>query len=324
MKDVPLHNDPSAAANNVARPTTHDGESAAQGTANTANTAHAAHAGAHRASSASAAPNANGAGSTAELNGASLHGRIFREDGQPVPGAALTLIDQRGHQIARANSAPDGHYTIDAPQPDHCFLIASAAGHQPAAVDVTVTGQPQQLDLTLAGVGELSGMVRTVGRGSPVPGATITVTDERGEVVATAISGGDGHYVCRGVVAGNYTVVAVAEHMRPSATALLVPESSNSLQHDIELGSMAVLTGSAHAETGRAVEDIHITVLDAAGDTTATTRTDHNGRYTVADLPEGRYTIVARGYPPATSQVSVSGDDVEHDVHLAHETEDRP
>jgi EmrB/QacA subfamily drug resistance transporter len=254
-------------------------------------------------------------------DGSSIGGRIHREDGSPVSGAALTLIDQRGRQVSRATGDANGGYLISAPDAGNYVLIASAAGHQPEAVSVAIGNRPQQLDLRLMGSGELSGVVRSAGRGEPLPGATVTLTDMRGEVVGAAITAGDGVYVCHGVVSGTYTLVAVADHMRPSAVTLTVPDSGL-LRHDIDLAPMAVLAGSAWADGDRAVSDVQITVLDAAGDLTATTRTDQSGHYVVTDLAEGQYTVVARGYPPVTSRVTVSGGEVSHDVRLGYESDD--
>ncbi|AFU00752.1 MFS transporter [Nocardia brasiliensis] len=253
----------------------------------------------------------------------SIAGYVRREDGHPVPGAALTLIDQRGHQVSRAGGDANGRYVIGAPEGGSFVLIVSAPGHQPAAITVSVGQQPQDIDLTLLGSGELSGVVRSAGRGTPLPGATITLTDLGGEVVGAAVTAADGAYVCHGIVSGTYTLVAVAEHMRPSATTLTVPDTGL-LRHDIELAPMAVLAGAAWAEDGRVVPDAQISVLDATGDLTATARTDENGRYVVTDLPEGRYTIVARGYPPVTSQVTVAGGEVNHDVKLGYQLDDSP
>ncbi|WP_433602554.1 MFS transporter [Nocardia sp. CA-135953] len=261
--------------------------------------------------------------SSLEYEGASIGGRIGREDGRPVPGTVLTLIDQRGHQVSRATGDAEGGYRIEAPAAGNYVLIASATGHRPEAVSVAIGQRPQLLDLTLTGSGELSGVVRSAGRGTPLPGATVTLTDIHGEVVGAAITAGDGAYVCHGVVSGTYTLVAVAEHMRPSATTLTIPDSGL-LHHDIDMASMAVLAGSAWADGDRAVPDIQITVLDASGDLTATARTDANGRYLVTDLPEGHYTVIARGYPPVTTRVTVSGGEVTHDVRLGYEPAEAP
>ncbi|MGO4616268.1 MFS transporter [Nocardia sp. 2YAB30] len=257
-----------------------------------------------------------------DFDGGALGGRVHREDGRPVPGAVLTLIDQGGRQVARASSAADGGYAISAPEVGGYVLIASAIGHQPAAVNVSVGPRPQRLDVTLVGAGELSGVVRTAGHGVPLSGATVTLTDLRGEVVGAAVTGVDGTYVCHGVVSGVYTLVAVAEHMRPSATTLTVPDSGV-LRHDIELAAMAVLAGSAWTDGGRAVPDVLVSVFDAAGEVTAITRTDENGCYVVTDLLEGQYTVIARGYPPVTGQVTVSGGEVAYDVRLGYGLGDR-
>ena len=246
-----------------------------------------------------------------------IGGRIRREDGRPVAGAALTLIDTRGHQVSRAAGDAEGGYTIGAPTSGSYVLIVSAGGHQPSAVNVTVGNGSQALDVTLQGSGELSGVVRSAGRGEPLPSATVTLTDMRGEVVGAAVTGQDGAYVCHGVVSGIYTLVAVADHMRPNALTLTVPESGL-LRHDIELSPMTVLSGAAWAN-GRAVPDAQVTVLDVSGTPVATARTDAEGHYLVTDLPEGEYTVVASGYPPVTSQVTVAGGEINHDVRLGYE-----
>lgn len=251
------------------------------------------------------------------LGGPSIGGHVRREDGRPVSGVALTLIDQRGHQVSRALGDGGGAYRIETPAAGHYVLIASAGGHMPSAVNVKVDGHAQQLDLTLQGSGELSGTVRTAGQGEPLPGATITLTDPRGEVVGAAVTGADGGYVCNGVVSGVYTLVAVAEHMRPFATTLVVPDSGL-LHYDLELTAMAMLSGTVVAG-GRVVPDALVTVLDAAGTPIGTARTDEDGRYTLTDLVEGGYTVVARGYPPVASRVTVSGGQVDHSVELGYD-----
>ncbi|MBB5915044.1 EmrB/QacA subfamily drug resistance transporter [Nocardia transvalensis] len=256
----------------------------------------------------------------ASTGGRAIGGRIRREDGSPVAGAALTLIDQRGHQVSRATGDGGGSYTIEPPTPGSYVLIVSATGHQPTAVNVSVGGSGQRLDLTLQGSGELSGIVRTSGRGEPISGATVTVTDLRGEVVGAAVTAGDGAYLCHGVVAGTYTLVAVAEHMRPTATTLTIPDSGK-LRFDVDLSAMAMLSGAVRAD-GRPVHDAQITVLDASGATVGTARTDEDGRYAVTDLPEGDYTVVARGYPPVTGRVTVSGGELDHDVRLGYDVDE--
>ncbi|GAB2508501.1 MFS transporter [Nocardia heshunensis] len=253
-----------------------------------------------------------------EPTGLSVSGCVHREDGQSVPDTVLTLIDQRGRQVSRALGENDGGYLIGVPRAGSYVLIVSAYGYQPAAVTLTVGSRPQQLDVALLGSGEVSGTVRAVGRGAPLRDATVTLTDTFGDVVGSAVTTADGDFICRGVLAGTYTLVAVADHMRPTAVTLTVPDSGM-LRHDLELAPRAVLAGSACNERGDVIPDAQITVLDEAGDLIAVTRTDGDGRYVVPDLAEGRYTVMARGYPAAFSRVTVSEGEVAHDVLLGYE-----
>jgi hypothetical protein len=259
-----------------------------------------------------------GMSSSVDTDGQPISGHIRRQDGSSVLGAALTLIDQRGRQVARATGNSDGGYTISAPGAGTYVLIVSASGHQPQASSVVVGQGPARLDLTLVGSGELSGVVRVAGRGTPLPGATVTLTDSRGEVTGASITTADGCYSFGGVGAGTYTLVASAERMRPVATLLTVPDSGV-LQQDIELSSAVVLAGTARTDGERLVPDARITVLAADGNVAAVARTDGEGRYVVSDLPEGDYTVVASGYPPATSQVNLLGGEATHDVRLGYE-----
>ncbi|MVU81695.1 DHA2 family efflux MFS transporter permease subunit [Nocardia sp. ET3-3] len=252
--------------------------------------------------------------------GPAIEGRIIQEDGRPVPGVALTLIDQRGHQVSRALGGEGGDFRIEMPTAGKYVLIASASGHLPAAVNVTVDERAQRLDLTLEGSGELSGTVRAAGRGEPLAGVTITLTDTRGEVVGAAVTGTDGGYVCHGVVSGTYTLVAAAEHLRPTAATLVVPDSGL-LRYDLELTAMAMLTGTVVAE-GQSVPNALVTVLDATGTAVGTVHTDADGRYALTDLVEGEYTIVARGYPPVAGRVAVSAGQVDHDIELGYDLDD--
>jgi hypothetical protein len=62
-----------------------------------------------------------------------------------------------------------------------------------------------------------------------------------------------------------------------------------------------------------------VTLVDAAGNVVATTRTGLDGAYAFSDLDSGAYTIIATGCPPQAAAVTVPGGEVdEHDIELAH------
>jgi EmrB/QacA subfamily drug resistance transporter len=250
--------------------------------------------------------------------GVPVVGHVRRQDGSHVAGAALTLIDQRGRQVARATGAPDGSYSVPSQGPGAYVLIVSAHGHQPQASSVVIGNGPATVDVTLTGSGELTGTVKAAATGSPLPNVTVTLTDSRGEVNGAFITTTDGTYAFVGVGAGAYTLVASGAGHRPVAVTLTVPDSGV-LRHDVELSSSVQLSGVARTEGDRVVPDARITVLDAEGNVAAVARTDGEGRYLVSDLPAGAYTVVASGYPPATSQVELTGGEAGHDVRLSYD-----
>jgi EmrB/QacA subfamily drug resistance transporter len=250
--------------------------------------------------------------------GVPVVGHVRRQDGSHVSGAALTLIDQRGRQVARATGAADGSYSVPSQGPGAYVLIVSAHGHQPQASSVVISNGPATVDVTLTGSGELTGTVRAAATGSPLANVTVTLTDGRGEVNGAFITTTDGTYAFVGVGAGAYTLVASGPGYRPVAVTLTVPDSGV-LRHDVELASSVLLAGTARTEGDRIVPDARITVLDAEGNVAAVARTDGDGRYLVSDLPAGAYTVVASGYPPATSQVELTGGEADHDVRLSYD-----
>ncbi|MEU5258328.1 MFS transporter [Amycolatopsis sp. NPDC021455] len=250
--------------------------------------------------------------------GVPVTGHVRRQDGSHVPGAALTLIDQRGRQVARATGGADGSYSVPSQGPGAYVLIVSAHGHQPQASSVVISNGPATVDVTLTGSGELTGTVKAATTGEPLANVTVTLTDSRGEVNGAFITTADGTYAFVGVGAGAYTLVASGAGYRPFAVTLTVPDSGV-LRHDVELASSVLLTGTARTEGDRVVPDARITVLDAEGNVAAVARTDGEGRYVVSDLPAGAYTVVASGYPPATSQVELTGGEAGHDVRLSYD-----
>ncbi|MFI1677455.1 MFS transporter [Streptomyces sp. NPDC020607] len=250
--------------------------------------------------------------------GVPVCGTVQHPDGTVVPRAALTLIDVAGRQIGRGASGDDGRYALATPGTGSFVLIAAAGGHQPQAVTVTVGERPVELDVVLGGAGRLAGTVVTAD-GTPVRDAAVTLTDVRGEVVATTRSGREGGYVITELVAGEYTLAASAPAFRPAALPVTV-QASRETRQDVELAGGAVLRGTVRAGGGRPVEDARVTLLDAAGNVVDTLTTQVDGTFRFVDLSSGEYTVIAAGYPPVATVLQVAGGGrTERDLQLGHE-----
>ncbi|GHE68552.1 MFS transporter [Streptomyces longispororuber] len=250
--------------------------------------------------------------------GVPVCGTVQHPDGTVVPRAALTLINVAGRQVGRGASGDDGRYALATPGAGSFVLIAAAGGHQPQAVTVTVGERPVELDVVLGGAGRLAGSVCTAD-GTPVRDAAVTLTDVRGDVVATTRSGREGGYVFTELVAGEYTLAASAPAFRPAALPVSV-QAARETRQDVELAGGAVLRGTVRAGGGRPVEDARVTLLDAGGNVVDTLTTGADGTFRFVDLSSGEYTVIAAGYPPVATVLQVAGGGrTERDVQLGHE-----
>ncbi|MXQ62568.1 MFS transporter [Actinomadura rayongensis] len=250
-------------------------------------------------------------------DGAPIAGTVQSADGTPIPDVALTLIDIGGRQLGRAVTGPDGAYSLPTPAPGTYVLIAATPGHEPQAATLAVGDRPVVFDLLLAGGGGLAGTVR--GRdGTPVPDATVVITDARGEVVGTARTGPDGGYACADLAAGAYTLAVSADGHRPVALPVEV-RGDGRTRRDVDLPDGAHLRGTVRGPSGAPLADAGVTLLDGAGNVVARARTGPDGAYAFTDLTGGQYTVIAAGYPPVATALTLDGAGVDaHDVRLAH------
>jgi uncharacterized protein YfaS (alpha-2-macroglobulin family) len=200
-------------------------------------------------------------------------------------------------------------------------LIASGGRFRPVAATLDVDGSAVRRDLALAGSTGLSGRVHTA-EGHAIAGAALALTDDRGDVVASGLTGGDGCYRfpdLADLAGGGHTLTVTAEGYRPRAVRLLVPGEAQSA-YDVELASVSKLSGVVRsAQLGCPVPEARVTLLDAGGEIVRTVLTDSQGCYDFTDLAGGDYTLIATGYAPSTAELRIgAGTDTGRDVELGH------
>ncbi|MDF0371111.1 MULTISPECIES: MFS transporter [Streptomyces] len=256
---------------------------------------------------------------TPTVQGTPVRGVVRGAEGAPVARAAVTLISLGGRQLGRSVAQADGGYVLDAPGSGSYVLIASADGFQPQASTVVVGDEPLAFDILLAGTSGLSGTVRTDEGNAPVQGAMVLVTDVRGDVLATGVSGEAGEFTFGELVPGSVTVAVTAAGYRPLALPVEVG-GQGVTRVDVVLRSGALVRGVVRAGSGRApLNDARVTLIDAAGNVVATSTTGEDGAYAFTDLDAGEYSVIATGYPPVAGSLTVNGSGVDgHDIELAH------
>ncbi|MEU5227299.1 carboxypeptidase-like regulatory domain-containing protein, partial [Streptomyces toyocaensis] len=246
-----------------------------------------------------------------------VRGAVRGADGAPVPRAAVTLISLGGRQLGRSVTRADGSYAVDAPGAGSYVLIAAADGHQPQASTVVVDGEPVTHDMLLGATGGLAGTVRTAGTGLPVPDAMVIVTDVRGELLASGSTGEQGEFAFTELAPGAVTVAVNAAGHRPRALPVEVDGTGvTRVEADLETGArVRGVVRTPHGPLAYA----RVTLVDAAGNVVGTATTGTDGAYAFADLDGGEYTVIATGYPPVATALTVTGDGTDdHDIELAH------
>ncbi|MFI5472548.1 MFS transporter [Streptomyces cacaoi] len=246
-----------------------------------------------------------------------VRGHVRGAESVPVDGAAVTLISLGGRQLSRAVAGPDGSYAVEAPGEGTYVLIASADGHQPQATTVVVGPTPVTYDVLLSGTSGLVGTVRSVEGGAPVAGAVVILTDVRGDVLATTQTDGTGGFSVAELVPGPVTLAVSSPKHRPLALPVEIG-ATGVTRVDVELRLGALVRGTIRG-AGAPLADARVTLVDAAGNVVATATTGSDGAYAFSDLDGGQYTVIATGYPPSATGVSLGGGDVDdHDIELAH------
>ncbi|WP_406431880.1 MFS transporter [Streptomyces sp. NBC_00631] len=249
--------------------------------------------------------------------GIQVHGRVRGADGTGVGRAAVTLISLGGRQLGRVVADADGGYAVMVPGEGSYVLIASADGCRPQATTLVVGSGPVAYDVLLTGAGGLAGLVRAADSGAPVAGATVVVTDVRGDVLATQRTDGLGEFTVGDLGPGTVTLAVSSPKHRPQALPVEIAAAGNA-RVEVELRPGSHVRGTVRG-AGGPLGDARVTLVDAAGNVVGTTTTGDDGAYAFSDLDSGQYTVIATGYPPHAAGVAVSGADIhDHDIELAH------
>ncbi|MER5220479.1 MFS transporter [Streptomyces flaveus] len=250
-------------------------------------------------------------------SGALVRGHVRGAESAPVSGAAVTLISLEGRQLGRSVAQGDGSYGVRAPGAGSYVLIASADGYQPQASTVVVADAPVTYDVLLSGTSGLAGVVRSADSGVRVAGAVVIVTDVRGDVLATGETDAMGEFTVSDLVPGTVTLAVNSAKHRPLALPVEIGVTG-ATRVEVELHPGAHVRGTVLG-AGVPLSEARVTLMDAAGNVVATTTTGVDGAYAFSDLDSGEYTVMATGYPPKATGVTVSGGGVDgHDIELAH------
>jgi hypothetical protein len=168
-----------------------------------------------------------------------IRGRVLHPDGvTPAAGVTVSLSGVPG-----VTSGPDGDFSFSNLPLSSYTLEARVGGRLRAQVTglaVTSGGQEIEQDLTLAGVGTVTGLVRDADS-APVTSALVTLVSQAPRFGGqfTATTDGDGRYTVTDVPLGTFTVAVVRGADRADGGGTLL-QHGTSITVDLRLVSAAI------------------------------------------------------------------------------------
>jgi EmrB/QacA subfamily drug resistance transporter len=232
-----------------------------------------------------------------------LAGRVHGVDDRAL-SARLSLLDPAGAEAASVSTDAAGEFRVDL-APGRYLVTVTAAGYAPKAAVLEVPVSGVELDVTLLDGRELTGTVRA--GAAPVAGALVTLVDPAGGVLSSARTDAAGEYRMPAPAAGTWTLAAAAPGAGPVARKLHWPQDLP--VQDLTLGSIARVYGYVRSTSGAALVETTVRLLDGAGNTVALRSTAEDGSFEFGGLPDGRYTVVATGYPAVAQTLQVGPSD---------------
>ncbi|HEY0815322.1 MAG TPA: MFS transporter [Pseudonocardia sp.] len=176
-------------------------------------------------------------------------------------------------------------------------------------------GHPVAEVVPLSGPG-LVGTVRRVD-GPGLGQVVVTIADLTGRQEARAGTDEEGRYAVALPHEGMYLVVAAAPAYEPHA-AMVDVGAAVPTRHDVLLSGTSAVYGVIRNGT-EPVGGAAVALIDAQGDVAAAGVADGIGRYQLAGVPDGSYTLTAAsaGYQPVAATIRLDADTpVEHDLDL--------
>lgn len=255
-----------------------------------------------------------------EENFSVLLGKVTDKDGAALSGVSVSLS---GTVSANASSDSKGQYVF----PRLTEGSYSAKFYKPGYSDTTVasvllgTAQTKEVNVSLAKTsGRIFGNISSES-GQPVGEATVILKNTSNNTYY-ALTDNSGNYSAEGLAFGTYTIKVEKPGYKTTDNPVVTISSSAS-QKIVNISNLiqlnAKISGVVSDEGSLPVPNAEVKISSPEGSTS--TVTDNSGRYELAGLANGSYTVEAikTGYTSVKTSVEITGQ-VEKNIQLIKNT----
>ncbi|MFC7370130.1 carboxypeptidase regulatory-like domain-containing protein [Fictibacillus iocasae] len=244
-----------------------------------------------------------------------ISGTVTTNAGTPITGSNIQvkLYNDQDVLIQTLLAEPDGTFVFTDLAPGNYTVNANAptfaANTVAAIVNANVT---TAITVPLSGLpATLTGSVSNSQTGDPIAGATVTVQNFNGVVLATTVSGQDGTFEFTNLPAGTLEVTGIAPSFGTDSRQVTVTQGGTATTFLALTPNPGTLHGFiTDLFSGLPIQGANVVVTDSTAAVVGTAVTDNRGEYTVPNLAPGRYivNVSALNYGDELSSVDVPAD----------------
>ncbi|MBV9495001.1 MAG: carboxypeptidase regulatory-like domain-containing protein, partial [Acidobacteria bacterium] len=236
-------------------------------------------------------------------------------NGNPINGALVELISN-GNVIATTSTNASGQYGFANIEAGGYTVRFSATGYITATMATTIiAGQTQTVNAALARQvtppsdtnGTISGSITDAANGTPIAGATVTLTENG--TPRTTTTDASGHYSFSNVKTGSPVQVSAsaADYQSQSSAPVTLPTDGSATINLALQPLPGTISGTVTGSGNAPLAGVQVQLVDDQGHVIATTTTDASGHYSFSNIVPGNYTLrfTRDGYVPATESAIV-------------------
>ena len=213
--------------------------------------------------------------------------------GAAISGTTVLALNTTDQTTYHATTGADGSYDLHlgADRRDLRFddrrQSVTKETQYVSNVQITNASTVSNLNFTLAKGATVSGTVRT--NGTPVAGASISLTDANGNTVGTT-SDANGNYSFTGLSAGSYTEEAISSSSARTQTSLTVTGGATMAAPAVALLPGDTLAITVNKSSGNPLANAAV-ALTQNGNPVTTLTTNAQGMATFTNLADGAYQL---------------------------------